>query len=337
MEGSVAERVDGVTNDVSAHRQPSNLDGPPRYHTRSRDASNATRPDPRTSSLQPGAQLPLACAGSWPGGRLVLCGGSASAGRGDNGDISANTAFATLEDAEALYRTALPYLSVTLERDGKRDAVDYVRDCIMDGPSCLTAGLLLGSGGSYDDYGEQQLLGALTLQVHAAQPGAREPLLQMQCVGAHSGEESALPAPARRSGTGAVGDADASDCGSLSVADAHVCILTTAVQKGWLRRGIGSLLVRWAQHLAAATGVRCMLVAASKDVLDYWRRLGFLHPTRAVPTEWIDSLERRFDDSTVLFCDPCEVHADMALTAAVERLASNRAAVVGTAKRQKVQ
>ena len=126
--------------------------------------------------------------------------------------------------------------------------------------------------------------------------------------------------------------------GSTITAGGYVSILTTAVRQGWHRRGLGALLVRWVQRLAAANGVRCMLVAASHDVLGFWRRLGFSSVPREVPTEWVESLEQLFDHSSVLFCDPFGERTAEMMAAAVQGLAANGGGgAASTAKRQRVQ
>ena len=113
--------------------------------------------------------------------------------------------------------------------------------------------------------------------------------------------------------------------------DEYAEILTLAVARAQRRHGAGSLLVRYALQNAAADGLRLVLVAAGDDVTDFWRGIGFRPPVAArVPSQWIETLQRRFTESTVLCyalddeaggADACE----RAVQASIERMGHREA------------
>ena len=82
---------------------------------------------------------------------------------------------------------------------------------------------------------------------------------------------------------------------------------------------------------AAADGLRLVLVAAGDDVTEFWRGIGFRPPVAArVPSQWIETLQRRFTESTVLCyaldgeaggADACE----RAVQASIERMGHREA------------
>ena len=76
-------------------------------------------------------------------------------------------------------------------------------------------------------------------------------------------------------------------------------ILTCAVDSRTRKRGVGTLLVRWVQQLAAQHGLDCLLVAAGSDAVLFWEGLGFDEPPRSVPTEWCERLSASFEHSHV--------------------------------------
>lgn len=106
---------------------------------------------------------------------------------------------------------------------------------------------------------------------------------------------------------GARGGRKGRGASSTTAQDANtgfVEILTCAVRRGQQRRGIGRLLVRWAQQLAADDRYGTMLVAASLDRERFWSSLGFVEPPGHVAPEAISGLQVQFEHSTVLYCDP---------------------------------
>jgi len=187
--------------------------------------------------------MSLERSGAWAGGRLLLCKPS-SASR-------CAVTFEMLEDAELLYRHALPFLNVSLERS-HGDVEDFLHDRIVHGERCLTAALLDGQGGTYEDAGEDKLYGALTFRLHP-------PLDPPQT-------------------------AEAAGSDTWRSSSCRVDILTTAVNKRWQQSGIGSLLVRWVQqHLWQTCGLASTTKLSARPSWCSWLACSLLHtPERAL-------------------------------------------------------
>lgn len=182
--------------------------------------------------------------------------------------------YALFDEAEALYRRCLPSLSVCVHApDG--DVTDYLHDVLLHGRGCVTSVLLSGSGGAYDE-SVHAPLGAITVRVIRPDSGGGG-------VGDGGGDGSG--------DGGRDGGGDGGNGGGA--APARIEILTCAVQRGGRRRGIGTLLARWVQQLAANEGVRCMLVAAGADATPFWAKMGFAPPPAQLPQEWVTQLQVR--------------------------------------------
>ena len=87
----------------------------------------------------------------------------------------------------------------------------------------------------------------------------------------------------------------------------------------------------WSAAKKSRVELVASLVAAGDDVTDFWRGIGFRPPVAArVPSQWIETLQRRFTESTVLCyaldgeaggADACE----RAVQASIERMGHREA------------
>ena len=312
-----APTAQATTDPVGAPMAPAPAARRSSLRERSSSGPVGSSPPTYASGLRPGAARVVAAAPpAWAGGRLVLVSKPsmdvhARGAEADGSSAAANNraltlAFSLLDDAESLYRAALPGLSVDVRPHGAGRVVDYVHDTIVHGNGCITALLVPGGGGAYD-VGEQPPLGALTVRLHAAESptgGAS------RTVGAAGGDGAVGAA----GGDGAVG--------AVSDGDGYIEVLTCAVRRHAQRSGVGSLLVRWMLSLAARTrNLRCLLVAASGEAIPFWQRLGFGDVPNDVPQKWVSGLHAQFEHSTVLhLAAPNGEGTDASLHAAEARL-----------------